>query len=113
MSKKFRVYFIHINFFKKPNKKITIELKSYTAMLLYLFFDSLLSNCQKKMETEKDLGVFESRRSRGKKLLTRFSQNHVFKVCVHDFSGTAQPIGLKFLRKLYKYIFKWLIKGFF
>ena len=26
---------------------------SYTAMLLYLIFDSLLSTCQKKMETEK------------------------------------------------------------
>ena len=46
--------FIHINFFKKPNKKFTIiELKSYTAMLLYLFFDFLLSTCPKKMATEK------------------------------------------------------------
>ena len=34
-------------------KKFTIEPKSYTAMLLYLFFDSLLSTCPKKMETEK------------------------------------------------------------
>ena len=48
MSKKFQVYFIHINFFKKTKKKITIESKSYTAMLLYLFFNSLLSTCQKK-----------------------------------------------------------------
>ena len=48
MSKNFQVYFIHINFFKKPNKKFTIEPKSYTAMLLYLFFDSLLSTCPKK-----------------------------------------------------------------
>ena len=32
---------------------ITVEPKSYTAMLLYLFFDSLLSTCLKKMETEK------------------------------------------------------------
>ena len=53
MSKKFQVYFIHINFFKKPKKKLKIEPKSYTAMLLYLFFDSLLSTCPKKMETEK------------------------------------------------------------
>ena len=30
-----------------------MEPKSYTAMLLYLFFDSLLSTCPKKMETEK------------------------------------------------------------
>ena len=29
------------------------EPKSYTAMLLYLFFDSLLSTSSKKMETEK------------------------------------------------------------
>ena len=50
--KKCQVYFIHINFFKKPNKKNTIEPKSYSAMLLYLFFDSLLSTC-KKMDTEK------------------------------------------------------------
>ena len=54
ISKNFQVYFIHINFFKKANKKkFTIEPKSYTAMLLYLFFDSLLSTCPKKMETEK------------------------------------------------------------
>ena len=52
-SKNLKIYFIHIIFFKKPNKKFTIELKSYTAMLLYLFFDSLLSTCLKKMETEK------------------------------------------------------------
>ena len=40
---------------KAPAKEgaIAIEPKSYTAMLLYLFFDSLLSACQKKMETEK------------------------------------------------------------
>ena len=33
--------------------KFTIKPKSYTAMLLYLFFDSSLSSCPKKMETEK------------------------------------------------------------
>ena len=49
MSKNFHVYFIHIKFFKKPNKKkITIEPKNYTVMLLYLFFDSLFSTCPKK-----------------------------------------------------------------
>ena len=48
MSKNFQVYFIHINFFKKPNKKFTIESKSYTVMLLYFFFNSLLSTCPKK-----------------------------------------------------------------
>ena len=51
--KKFQVYFIHINFFKKPNNKCTIEPKSYSAMLLYLFLDSLLCTCPRKMETEK------------------------------------------------------------
>ena len=53
MSKKFQVYFRQINFFKKTNKKkFTIKPKSYAAMLLYLFFDSLLSTCPNKMETE-------------------------------------------------------------
>ena len=40
-----QVYFIQINFFKIPNK--------YTAILLYLFFDFLLSIRPKKIETEK------------------------------------------------------------
>ena len=54
MSNNFQFFFIHTNFFKKPNKKkITIEPKSCTAMLLYSFVDSLLSTCQKKMKTEK------------------------------------------------------------
>ena len=55
MLKKFQVYFIEINFFMKLNKKFTIEPKSYTAMLLYLFFESLLSTCskKKKINTEK------------------------------------------------------------
>ena len=54
MSTNSQLYFIHINFYKKPNKKkCTIEPKIYTAMLLYLFFDSLLSTYPKKMETEK------------------------------------------------------------
>ena len=53
MSKNFAIYFIHINFFKKPNKKITMEPRSYIAILLYLFIYSLLSTCSKKMETEK------------------------------------------------------------
>ena len=53
MSKNFKVYFIHIHFFKKSNKKIYNGVKELTAMLLYLYLDSLLSTCQKKMETEK------------------------------------------------------------
>ena len=61
MSKKFQFYFIHIHFFKKPNKKkFTIEPKSYTAMLLYLIFDSVLSTYPKKMETEKSPKVADS-----------------------------------------------------
>ena len=39
------------------------------------------------------------------KLWTRFFQNYDFKVGVHDFSDIAELIGLKILRKLYKYIF--------
>ena len=39
------------------------------------------------------------------KLWTRFFQNYVFIVGVHDFLDTAEPIGLKILHKLYKYIF--------
>ena len=43
---------LNINFFKKPNKKNTIEPKSYTAMLLNFF---LIPYCllAQKMETEK------------------------------------------------------------
>ena len=53
MSKNFVVYFMHTNFFKKPNKN-TKEPKNYTAMLLYFFFfDSLLSTCPKEMENWK------------------------------------------------------------
>ena len=53
MSKNIQAYFIHINFFCKPIKKNLQWSQSYTAMLLYLFFDSLLSTCPKKMETKK------------------------------------------------------------
>ena len=50
MLNKFQVYFINIIFFNETNKKKLqyIESKSYTAMLLYLFSDSLLSTCPKK-----------------------------------------------------------------
>ena len=48
MSTNFQVYFINIIFLRSQTKKFTIEPKSYSAMLLYLFFDSLLSTCQKK-----------------------------------------------------------------
>ena len=40
-------------FQENKQKKFTTEPKSYTAMLLYLFFDYSLSTCPKKMETEK------------------------------------------------------------
>ena len=40
-------------FFKTKQKQFTIEPKNYTAMPLYLFFDSLLPTCPKKMEAEK------------------------------------------------------------
>ena len=43
MSKNFQVYFIHINFFKKPNKKFYNRAKDAT-----MFFDALLSTCAKK-----------------------------------------------------------------
>ena len=39
------------------------------------------------------------------KLWTRFSQNHVFKVGVHDISKTASSICIKFLNNLFEYIF--------
>ena len=50
MSKYFQVHFLHINFFKKPNKKIYNRAKK---LYCNLFFDSLLSTSPKKMETEK------------------------------------------------------------
>ena len=51
MSKNFQVYFIQIFFLRNQTKKFTIELKSFThftALLLYLFFDSSLSTWPKK-----------------------------------------------------------------
>ena len=53
MPKYFQVYFIQINFFKKPNKKINNRAKELYCGSTIFFFDSLLSNCPKKMETEK------------------------------------------------------------
>ena len=53
MSKNFEVYFIRINFLRNETQQFTIEPKNYTAMLLYLFFDSSLSTCLKKIETGK------------------------------------------------------------
>ena len=49
ISKKFRVYFIDINFLRNQTKKFTVEPKSYTEILLYFFpiFHCLL-HCQKK-----------------------------------------------------------------
>ena len=53
MPKNFQIYFKHIHFLRNQTKKIYNRAKSYTAMLLYLFFDSPLSTCQKKMDNEK------------------------------------------------------------
>ena len=52
-SKNFQVYFIHINFFKKPNKKIYNRAKELyrDATIFFLIHYCLLN--QKKMETEK------------------------------------------------------------
>ena len=47
-------------FFRDQIKKITIEPKSYTAMLVYLFLNNLFSTCPKKMETEKWPNAAES-----------------------------------------------------
>ena len=51
--KNFQVYFIHINFLRNQ----TIEPKSYTAMLLYLFFDSSLSTHKKNENRKKAQGT--------------------------------------------------------
>ena len=47
-SRNFQIYFIHINFLRNQTKKIIIQPKRYTAMLLYLFLDSSLSTCPNK-----------------------------------------------------------------
>ena len=47
-------------FLRNQTKKFTIEPNGYTATLLYLFFDFLLSTCRKKMETEKWLKAADS-----------------------------------------------------
>ena len=44
-------------------KKITIEPKSYTVMLLYLFFDYWLSTCLKKMKNTDSLVHLDDRKS--------------------------------------------------
>ena len=51
--KKFQFYFIHINFFKKPNKKNYNRAKELYCNATIFVFDYLLSTCPKKMETEK------------------------------------------------------------
>ena len=48
VSKNFQVFFQ-----ETKQKQFTIEPKSYTAMLLYLFFYSLLSTCPIKIGTKK------------------------------------------------------------
>ena len=54
MAKNFQVYFIlHMNFFKKPNKTIYNRAKELYCDATIFVFDSLLSTCPNKMETEK------------------------------------------------------------
>ena len=48
ISKNFQVYFIHINFLKKPKKKIYNRVKELYYDATILFFDSSLSTCPKK-----------------------------------------------------------------
>ena len=55
MSKNFQAYFIHINLFEKPNKKIYKELYC-DATIFFLILYCLLA--KKKMETEKWLPTF-------------------------------------------------------
>ena len=53
MSKNFQVYFIHINFFKKPNRKIynrAKELNCDATIFVNWFF--IVYSPKKKMETE-------------------------------------------------------------
>ena len=53
MSKNFQVHFIRINFFKKPNKKMYSRATELYCDATIFVFDSLLSTCPKKIETEK------------------------------------------------------------
>ena len=53
MSKNVQVYFIHINFFKKPYKEIYNRAKDLYCDATIFVFASLLSTCPKKMETAK------------------------------------------------------------
>ena len=54
MSTNFQVYFIHINFFKKPKKRIYNRAKKlYCDAAIFVFFNSLLRICPKKIEIEK------------------------------------------------------------
>ena len=53
MSKIFQVYFIHINFFKKSNKKIYIKAKELYCDATILVFWFFIVYLPKKMEAEK------------------------------------------------------------
>ena len=53
MSKSFQVYFIHINFFKKPNKKIYNRAKELYCNATIFVFWFFIVYLPKKMETEK------------------------------------------------------------
>ena len=53
MSKNFQVYFIYINILRNQRTKIYNRAKELYCDATIFFFDSLLSTCPKKMETEK------------------------------------------------------------
>ena len=53
VSKNFQVYLIHMNILETKKNYNSAKEQSYAAMLLYSFFDSLLSSGPKQMETEK------------------------------------------------------------
>ena len=49
--KKFsRLFYTYLNILRNQTKKSTTEPKSYTAMLLYLFVNTSLSTCPKKLK---------------------------------------------------------------
>ena len=60
MSKMFKFTLYIKMFWVTKQKNITLEPKSYTTMLLHLFFDISLSTCPKKMETQKKLEAADS-----------------------------------------------------
>ena len=61
MLKNFQVYFIHINFFKKPNKKIYNRAKELYCNATIFVSDYLPSTFPKIMESEKCPKAADSR----------------------------------------------------